>query len=248
MTGNTREIWHLFQINHSPWPIKAAIIASLQPKPSSLSHAHLRWQMADRTGKYPCYRRYLLLLFTRIVQTITRITVNRHAMSAHGFHRVVSPSTTFVRHWAGGGPTQQTQNICIAFVQRRHNVFDVGPTLYKCYTNVCVYWEWLLSTGQPFHMTPGNRINQPNVGLMLDQRRRRWTDIGSALGRCLVLADTRHHYCHVFLGSLAHQSWLTANILTSRQSLQTCHHGNITTAIITHERGLLGISSKGQGP
>ena len=29
---------------------------------------------------------------------------------------------------------QQTQNICIAFVQRLPNVFDVGPTLYKCYT------------------------------------------------------------------------------------------------------------------
>ena len=33
-------------------------------------------------------------------------------------------------------PYQQTQNICITFVQRRPNVFDVGPTLYKCYTNV----------------------------------------------------------------------------------------------------------------
>ena len=31
---------------------------------------------------------------------------------------------------------QQTQNICIAFVQRRPNGEDVGPTLYKCYTNV----------------------------------------------------------------------------------------------------------------
>ena len=30
----------------------------------------------------------------------------------------------------------QTQNICIAFVQRRPNVFEVGPSLYKCYTNV----------------------------------------------------------------------------------------------------------------
>ena len=30
---------------------------------------------------------------------------------------------------------QQTQNICITFIQRRTNVFDVGPTLYKCYTN-----------------------------------------------------------------------------------------------------------------
>ena len=32
--------------------------------------------------------------------------------------------------------SQQTQNICLTFVQRRPNVFDVGPTLYKCYTNV----------------------------------------------------------------------------------------------------------------
>ena len=34
------------------------------------------------------------------------------------------------------GHTQQTQSICITFVQRRPNVQDVGPTLYKCYTNV----------------------------------------------------------------------------------------------------------------
>ena len=31
---------------------------------------------------------------------------------------------------------QQTQNICITFVQHRPNVFDVGPTLYKCHANV----------------------------------------------------------------------------------------------------------------
>ena len=30
---------------------------------------------------------------------------------------------------------QQMKNICITFVQRRPNVFDVGPTLYKCYTD-----------------------------------------------------------------------------------------------------------------
>ena len=33
----------------------------------------------------------------------------------------------------------QTQNICITFVQRSTNVEDVGPTLYKCYTNVFVF-------------------------------------------------------------------------------------------------------------
>ena len=30
-------------------------------------------------------------------------------------------------------PTQQTQNICITFVQCRSNVEDVQPTLHKCY-------------------------------------------------------------------------------------------------------------------
>ena len=32
--------------------------------------------------------------------------------------------------------SQQTQSICIRFVQRRSNVFDVGPILYKYYANV----------------------------------------------------------------------------------------------------------------
>ena len=32
--------------------------------------------------------------------------------------------------------TQQKQNICMTVVQRRPNVFDVGPTLHICYTNV----------------------------------------------------------------------------------------------------------------
>ena len=31
---------------------------------------------------------------------------------------------------------QQTENICLTFVQRRANVFGVSPTLYKSYTNV----------------------------------------------------------------------------------------------------------------
>ena len=30
---------------------------------------------------------------------------------------------------------KQTKHMCITFIQRRPNVFDVGPTLYKCYTN-----------------------------------------------------------------------------------------------------------------
>ena len=37
-------------------------------------------------------------------------------------------------------PMQQTQNIFRTFIQRRTNVFDVGPTLYKSSKNVCVCW------------------------------------------------------------------------------------------------------------
>ena len=42
--------------------------------------------------------------------------------------------------------SQQAQNISITFIQRRTNVLDVGPTLYKCFTNVfhllgCTYWR-----------------------------------------------------------------------------------------------------------
>ena len=54
---------------------------------------------------------------------------------------------TVCRHismdWVGQF-SQQTQNICITFtwfIQRRPNVFDVGPTLYKCYTNVLCLLE-----------------------------------------------------------------------------------------------------------
>ena len=32
--------------------------------------------------------------------------------------------------------SQQTQNICLTFVECWTNVADAGPTLYKCYTNV----------------------------------------------------------------------------------------------------------------
>ena len=44
------------------------------------------------------------------------------------------------------GATQQTQDICVTFVQCWTNVEDVGPTLYKCYTNVLCL---LGRTGRP---------------------------------------------------------------------------------------------------
>ena len=50
---------------------------------------------------------------------------------------------------------QQTQNMCITFVQCWTNVEDVGPMLYKCYTNgLCL----LDGQGTTFH-TVGEFFN-----------------------------------------------------------------------------------------
>ena len=49
---------------------------------------------------------------------------------------------------AQGAQTQQTQNICITFVQCWTNVEAVGLTLYKCYTNVLCLLEKEFHTKQ----------------------------------------------------------------------------------------------------
>ena len=62
-------------------------------------------------------------------------------------------------------PAQQTQNICMTFVQCWTNVEDVGPTWYHCFTNVsCLlgvimvmyYSEWITIT-----------VKRPNVFIAL---------------------------------------------------------------------------------
>ena len=45
--------------------------------------------------------------------------------------------------------TQQRQNICLPFAQRRPSVFDVGPTFYKCYANVLCLLCNVLEAGTP---------------------------------------------------------------------------------------------------
>ena len=73
-----------------------------------------------------------------------------------------SPHTLSHWRWISGG-AQQTQNICITFVQCWSNVEDVGTTLYKCYTNA--------------------------LYLPLGQHQRRWTDIVEMLYKCFVFAE-----------------------------------------------------------
>ena len=48
-------------------------------------------------------------------------------------------------------PSQQTQNICITFIQRRPKVSDAGPTLYKCYTNILYLWGLFVFAEQYGH-------------------------------------------------------------------------------------------------
>ena len=52
----------------------------------------------------------------------------------------VQPSNPTGAYCSSAMQTQQTQNICITFVQCWTNVEDVGQALYKCYTTVL----WLL--------------------------------------------------------------------------------------------------------
>ena len=61
------------------------------------------------------------------------------------------------------------------FMQCWTNVENVGPTLYKCYTNVLC----LLCCRRTFSQTL-------YIDSMLGQRRRRWHSIKTALDQCLV--------------------------------------------------------------
>ena len=46
----------------------------------------------------------------------------------------------------------KTKNICITFIQCWTNVEDVGPTLYKCYTNVpCLLGRVLFLSFRNYH-------------------------------------------------------------------------------------------------
>ena len=47
--------------------------------------------------------------------------------------------------------------ICITFVKRRPNVFDVVPTLYKCYANV------LCLLGMLQHESVSDNISAPSL-------------------------------------------------------------------------------------
>ena len=51
-------------------------------------------------------------------------------------------------------PAQQTQNICITFIQRWPNVFDAVPTLHKGIQMFCVYWVSIQAWDQAVSTSP----------------------------------------------------------------------------------------------
>ena len=68
--------------------------------------------------------------------------------------------------------SQQTQNICITFVQCRPNVFLIQM--------FCVCWDWFWQVGCEVWDC---RTRLPNAGLMLAQRLWRWANISPASGQ-----------------------------------------------------------------
>ena len=72
------------------------------------------------------------------------------------------------------GATQQTQNICITFVQCWTNVEDFGPTFYKCYTHVLC-----LLSNSDFFSFPSTRkcwVSTNNIRTLLVPEGERWPE------------------------------------------------------------------------
>ena len=71
----------------------------------------------------------------RHVGSMFAITRSNNPWPAYGGKPTTFNQQCVVFAGAALSPAQHAQNICKTFVQRRPNVFDAGPTLYKCCTN-----------------------------------------------------------------------------------------------------------------
>ena len=130
---------------------KAAVLTTTLVPPPSTSTSPIRWQKVTIPLKFTPTKLYspvssvLCSLRRHYFWRIHFWSKKRKCCVCRG----PIPCPQSKPHKAA--PAQQTQNICLTFVQRRPNVFDAGPTLYKCYTNV-----WGFSGGQPRLRTPQN--------------------------------------------------------------------------------------------
>ena len=112
--------------------------------------------------------------------------------------------------------TKHLYNICITFVQCRPNVGDVGPTLYKCYTNGLCLLRWHNKSTWIYNAynvgpasetlcrrctnviqmvcvcwdgTTSQREYTQSLRTMLDQRRRRCADVVQMVYKWFVSAE-----------------------------------------------------------
>ena len=127
--------------------------------------------------------------------------------------------------------SQQTQTICITFVQCWANVEDVGPTLYKCYTDVlcllgchgeslCGYYHiWLLTAiSLDTAIDSNNEHRSWKVQLSL-QRYPKWLSDGRILKMLLQFIHLfMHLFIHSFIYSFIH-SFIHSSIHPTIHSL-----------------------------
>ena len=85
-------------------------------------------------------------IYTLYTSTYT-IEPSRQEILSQCCFNIGPPSSTLAQYlpntgwmsrvcWDGSDYPANTKKHCITFVQRRPNACDVGPALYKCYTNV----------------------------------------------------------------------------------------------------------------
>ena len=78
--------------------------------------------------------------------------------------------------------SQQAQNSCITFIQCWTNVKNVGPTLYKWYTNVlCLLCSGLIS---------GLSRQTQNICITFVERRHNVSDVSPTLYKCFSTSST----------------------------------------------------------
>ena len=103
-------------------------------------HTYCKWRRVFRNMSYIHRRTEAERRLTKCRATARYIneTLTHHCddvgISCHGaVIAVLLPGLYWLlTYWT----PRETQHFCITFVQRRPNVFDVVPALYKCYTNV----------------------------------------------------------------------------------------------------------------
>ena len=124
------------------WAVSASTWQSFEMIPSRLTHvlwpigstSSRHWDTFGRVGSRRGWGSHTCRLFEDWPRGLERPPRLLHTREWEGIQ--IRSRTDYVHLQNHVYPIQQTQNICITFVQCWTNVEDVGLTLYKCYTNV----------------------------------------------------------------------------------------------------------------